>query len=238
MLPLYIVCHADCEPTGYLCDYLDDRNILYKKINVLNTDLSTLELTDMSGLVFMGGPHSVTDNHPWLADEIRIIQQAIEIDLPMMGVCLGAQLISKALGAEVCVAEHMETGWHRIDVKKAAMATKTDLNLPANFEVFEWHEDTFNLPVGAELIFRGQNIENQGYLYGRTLAMQFHLEMTESMVYEWLSRYQDCMPAPSISVQSSRQICENLKDRLSSLHAVADMIYDWWFRMILQNEDS
>ena len=232
MLPIYIVCHADCEPHDYLCCFFDARNIPYYKINILKDDILTIDLERVSGLVFMGGPHSVNDKPYWLADEIKFIRQAIDKNIPLMGVCFGAQLISKALGARVSRAEFMETGWHQISVDSLELAGIPALKLNNNFEAFEWHEDTFTIPDAAIALFRGSNFEEQGYLLGNILAMQFHLEMTESMVNEWLERYQDCIPEPSQYVQSPEQITAHLGQRLENLHELADKVYQWWLNMV------
>ena len=161
--------------------------------------------------------------------------QLMQKDIPLMGICFGAQLISKALGAEVSTAEHMETGWHKIEADTSKLADIHTLDLNDTFEVFEWHEDTFSIPDDAIPIFSGRNFENQGYLYGKVLSMQFHLEMTEHMVHEWLGRYNDCIPEPSQYVQSPEQITERLNERLDNLHAVAVKIYDWWLSMVKLN---
>lgn len=231
MLPIYIVCHADCEPQGYLCTYFDKKNIPYKKINAVKADISSLDLTAIGALIFMGGPYSVYDNHPWLEGEFQLIQEAIDRDLLIMGVCFGAQLVSKALGANVCHTDHVEIGWHMIESDTSKLTHLQPLNLAKNFEVFEWHEDVFSTPEGAIPIFSGSNHENQGYLLGNILVMQFHLEMTEHMVNEWLGRYQNCLPEPSYSVQSPQQITERLHERLNKLHRDADIIYDWWLNL-------
>lgn len=233
MLPIYIICHANCEPPGYLCTYFDKRNISYIKTNIIENETSEPDLDTLSGLVFMGGPYGVNDNHPWLDKEIALIRKAVDKNIPLMGVCFGAQLISKALGAEVRAASHMEAGWHRIVADRSRLASVKTLSLNDSFEAFEWHEDTFTIPEGAIPIFMGSGgIENQGYLYGKILTMQFHLEMTEHMVYDWLERYKDCMPDPSDTVQSPEQITEVLDERLDNLHIVADKIYDWWLSMV------
>ena len=234
MLPIYIVCHADCKQSDYLCNYFDNKDLLYKKINGINDELAALDLAAVSGLVIMGGRYSVNDEHIWITDEIKFIQEAIEKEIPMMGVCFGAQMISKALGTEVCKAKNMEAGWHTINSNTSKLAESHALKLDNSFEIFEWHEDTFSIPDGATPLFSGRNIENQGYLYGNVLAMQFHLEMTENMVHEWLSRYCDCMPKASKYVQSPEQITERLDERLDNLHAVADKIYGWWLSMVNQ----
>jgi len=230
MLPIYIICHANCEPPGYLCTYFDKRNIPYEKFNIIKNKISEIDLNATSGLAFMGGPYSVNDNLPWLDDEIKLIQTIIEKGLPLMGVCFGAQLISKILGAKINTASNMETGWHQITVDTSSLTTEAPLILDDSFEAFEWHEDTFTIPDGASPIFLGHNLQNQGYIFGKILIMQFHLEMTEHMVNEWLGRYNDCLPEPSKHVQHPEQITENLNERLENLHRVADKIYDWWLK--------
>lgn len=231
MLPIYIVCHADCTPQGYLCSYFDKNNILYKKINAIRDDLQLLDLTAVAGLVFMGGPYSVYEDHPWLEDELQLIQKAIKNNILIMGVCFGAQLVSKVLGANICKLDHMELGWSMVDTDTSKLDHLHNLNLKKTFEVFEWHEDVFSIPEKAIPIFSGSNHEHQGYLLGNILVMQFHLEMTEHMVNEWLQRYQNCLPEPSTSVQTPQQVRENLDVRLENLHAHADIIYDWWLKL-------
>ena len=231
MLPVCIVCHAECNPPSYLCEFFDKNNIPYKKFNVLKEDIQFLDLASLSGLVFMGGPYSVNDDHEWLKHEIELIHQAIEKRVPMMGVCFGAQIISKALGTEVWRADFMETGWHQIETSVDRLVGLPPLKLEPSIEVFEWHEDVFSTPEGATPIFCGENHENQGYVLDNILVMQFHLEMTEYMVCEWLERYESCIPEPSQSVQSPEEICKNLPQRLTNLHHQADIIYYWWLKI-------
>lgn len=230
MLPVYIICHADCEPSSYLCEFFARNNILYEKINALEDDTSSFDFTNTSGLIFMGGPYSVNDDLPWLSHEIQFIRRAIEMNIPMMGVCFGAQLLTKVLGAKVEKAEYMETGWHQITVDKSRLSHLPTLELDSSIEVFEWHEDVFSTPKNAIPIFAGENHENQGYVMGNILVMQFHLEMTEHMVMEWLERYEGCMPKPSKFVQNHEQISKNLQPRLEDLHIQADIIYSWWLK--------
>ena len=149
MSPLYIIHHADIEHNAYLCDYLDKRNIEYKKINGISDDISILDTADLSGIIIIGGRYSVTEDHDWITNEIKFIQRAIRKDIPLMGVCFGAQLISKALGAEVTVAENMEAGWHTIESDTSKLVNGFNIELDDSFEVFEWHEDTFSIPEGA-----------------------------------------------------------------------------------------
>ena len=231
MLPIHIICHAGCEPPGYLCTYFDKRQITYKKIQANDNIRKDIRFDEISGFVLMGGPHSANDDHHWIAEEIKLIQQAVEQGIPLMGVCFGAQLISKALGGDVFKAARMENGWHQIEVDTAVLEKERLGKLPVSFEAFQWHEDVFTNPVGAIPVFTGEHNDNQGFVYGKALAMQFHLEMTEHMVHDWLSHYEDCLPEPTGSVQTAEQITDRLLQRLDRLHHTADLIYDWWLSM-------
>ena len=161
MLPIYIICHADCESHDYLCCFFDEQNIPYYKINIIVDNISRIDLDAVSGLVFMGGPHSVNDDHSWLAEEIKFISRALEKNIPVMAVCFGAQLISKVLGASVYRAEQMETGWHQISVNQLESDVFSSLKLDTCFDVFEWHEDGFSIPTAATPLFSGSNYKNQ-----------------------------------------------------------------------------
>lgn len=228
MLPILIICHARCEPPGYLCTYFDKKQVPYKKIYIDDQALNEIKLDDIAGLILMGGPHSVNDEHSWITEELKLIQQVVERELPLMGVCFGAQMISKALGGNVDEAHSMETGWHHIRVDKSRLPDELITGLPESFEVFQWHEDTFSNPQDSIPLFSGSNIENQGYILGKVLTMQFHLEMTEYMVQEWLARYNDCLPMHLHSVQSPLEMTDRLHERLENLHIIADKIYGWW----------
>ena len=236
--PIAIICHAGCEPPGYLCSYFDRRDVPYIKVNILENMLSGDDLKTLSGIILMGGPYSVYDNHAWINDEKQLILKAINQKIPMMGVCFGAQLISKVLGAKVTPAEIMEAGWHTIKADTSLLKHRHPLKLKNSFEVFEWHEDTFTIPHGAIPIFKGKGTKNQGYVFDNILAMQFHLEMTQHMVSKWIERYKECLPKRLGSIYSYQEISDQLDERIDKLHAIADKIYDWWLEPILNKHNK
>ena len=231
MKPLYIFRHISCDKTGFLCHYLDAQEIPYKLICVSLGQSLVCDLNAVSGLIFLGAPHSVNGPESWIGDEISLIRRAAALKMPVMGVCFGGQLIAKALGGEVLTSEQMQIGWHPVTTTKQGRALMVEANLPTGFHVFEWHEEGFALPAGATPLFSDNKGLNQGFVLGSCFAMQFHLEMTENMVNEWLERYQKCLPEPSLSVQTPQQVTERLSERLNNLHANADKIYDWWLNL-------
>ncbi|MFO7592904.1 MAG: type 1 glutamine amidotransferase [Pseudomonadota bacterium] len=143
--------------------------------------LPALSRFDM--LIVLGGPMSVHDEfeHVWLKAEKWFIRQVIDAEKPVLGICLGAQLIAEVLGAEVYSANQKEIGWYPLTLDKTFAASALGENLPQNPEVFHWHGETFTLPDGAARIASTPLCESQGFIYDNNIiALQFHLEATYS----------------------------------------------------------
>lgn len=142
-------------------------------------------VSEFDWLVVLGGPMSVYEEneHPWLAKEKALIVQAIEHHKPVVGICLGAQLIAAALGARVYPHGCREIGWFPVTLTEKARASFYFDFLPRSFSVFHWHQDTFDLPDGAFRIASSEACLNQGFQVGdRVLGFQFHMEMTAAML--------------------------------------------------------
>ena len=183
-----------------------------------------------SGLVFMGGPMSVNDELEWIAQEVALIQSAHKKQIPVLGHCLGGQLISKALGAVVSSNPVSEIGWHEVNTRENPTAHEWFGGLAENFEVFHWHGETFSLPENAIPLLQSRFCQNQAYLCGKTLAMQCHIEMQTEMIPEWSDQYAEQIQETSDSVQSAAEMSDNLEKRIQQLHRVADIIYSRWLK--------
>ena len=232
--PIRIFSHVACEHPGYLCEYLEDRGISYEKIYIVRGEPISKRIDDASGLVFLGSPVSVNDSLPWIAEELAFIRLASQAGIPILGICFGGQLISKALGGEVKSAPMMQIGWHHTTLTKHAMELfKNNGDLLDSFYAFEWHGDTFSLPRGAFPLFNGGCIKNQGFLCKNCLALQFHPEITKSMVHEWLEQYALCLKRPGECIQSKDQILENIDQCLVQQRIVANAIFNWWLEQVL-----
>lgn len=148
-----------------------------------NDPLEPVDAADL--LVVMGGPMGVHDDDrfPWLARERRVIELAIARGRPVLGVCLGAQLVADVLGARVTRNPVKEIGWFPVEITAAARSTPVFAGFPDRLEVFHWHGDTFSLPPGAVHAARSDACEQQAYVWeGRVVGLQFHLEMTPPAV--------------------------------------------------------
>ena len=136
---------------------------------------------DLDWLVIMGGPMNVYEDvqYPWLSKEKHLIDQAIAGRKVVLGVCLGAQLIADVLGARISANPHREIGWYPVYRSSASVALPQVSAIEDTVDALHWHGDTFDLPDGAVHLARSEACDNQAFVYGeRTLALQFHLEMT------------------------------------------------------------
>jgi len=231
MKPLRIFQHDACGGLGYLGTYLDQRHIPYEMIHINEGEPIPPGTQDVSGLIFLGSTHSVNTGYAWIEEEIALIRLAVQASVPVMGLCFGGQLISKALGGTIRQAPGMQVGWYRIEVAQEAAALKGAM-LPSSFEAFEWHEDTFSIPPGGIPLFYGDCIKNQGFVHGQCLALQFHPEITQSKIQDCLTHYADGLNTSSACVQSTEKMLEGLTDRLKQLHAVAGTLFGWWLSTV------
>jgi len=154
--------------------------------------LPTIESFDM--LAIMGGPMNVDehDQYPWLTSEKDFIQQAINAEKKVVGVCLGAQLIADILGGEVFPNDHKEIGWYPVRLTPQAKQSRAFASLPNEMRVFHWHGDTFSLPSGAIHLASSAVCENQAFQYkDHVLGLQFHLEYSADSIEKMLTHCGD-----------------------------------------------
>ena len=228
MKPIRIFRHLSADGPGYLGEFLDRNDAPWELVCLDEGRTVPGEVDDVSGLVFMGAAVSVNDELPWLEDELALIRRAHEAGVPMMGVCFGGQLMSKALGGEVTRGEGMEIGWHPLEPINGASHSRWLEGLPDRFDSFHWHADTFSLPPGSEALLRSRCYRNQAYTLGDHIAMQFHLEMTRDILEGWIERYGSDLDLGSPCGQTVERITEELDRRVERLHRVADVLYGAW----------
>lgn len=147
----------------------------------LYDDQTLPPIDDIDWLIVMGGPMGIydVDAHPWLSKEKQFIKEAIDSGKIVLGICLGAQLVADALGARVYRNKYREIGWFNINRSPEVGGTILSTAIPEQAKVFHWHEDTFDIPGGANAIADSEACKNQGFiLHDRVVAFQFHLETT------------------------------------------------------------
>lgn len=146
-------------------------------------------LEGCDALVVLGGPMHVceTREHPHLLKEMKLIEAAIQKDLPVLGICLGAQLIAKTLGAQVQINQEREIGWQNLSLTDEGKQDPILQHFKEDEKVFQWHRDTFDIPHNAAHLASSSICQNQGFRYGnKVYAFQFHLEVDEPMIERWL----------------------------------------------------
>jgi GMP synthase-like glutamine amidotransferase len=233
MKPIAIFRHSPSEGPGYFAEFLNQHAIPWELIRIDEGDAVPRNAQDFSGLVFMGGPMSVNDDLPWILFVLPLIRDAITHDIPLLGHCLGGQLISKALGGVVSKNPVKELGWGKVDVSDNAIARQWFGDIQS-FDTFHWHGETFNLPPGAVHLLSSAHCANQAYAIGKHLALQCHVEMTEHMIREWCEVGADELAANtgSPAVQSAAMMQAQMHDKLPELHRVATQLYRHWLHGI------
>jgi len=228
MKPVAILRHSPTEGPGYFATVLDGRAIPWTLIRVDAGDALPASADDFAGIALMGGPMSVNDELPWIAPALALINSAVRADIPVLGHCLGSQLMSKALGGAVRPNPVKEIGWGRVDVDDSAPA-RAWFGGTRCFLSFQWHGETFSLPAGAVRIASSPACANQAFVLGKHLGMQCHVEMTAALVRAWCeSGREEIAQCACATVQQVDEIQSHLQPRLAALNAVATRLYDRW----------
>lgn len=229
MKPVSIFRHSPTEGPGFFAEYLDARNIPWRIVAIDQGEAVPTDPTASSGLVFMGGPMSVNDDLPWIPPVLSLIRDATAKGVPVLGHCLGGQLMSRALGGAVTRNPTKEIGWGEIRVEDSTEARDWFGPDIRSFLSFHWHGETFSLPPGATRIMASEHCSNQGFVVGPNLGMQCHVEMTERLIETWCQSGQseiDTSPGPA--VQQPEVMRQGIEQKVQALHAVATRLYDRW----------
>jgi GMP synthase-like glutamine amidotransferase len=234
MKPVYIFRHVASEGAGYFGEFLTRHDIPFRVIRLDTGETVPTDPEEASALVLMGGPMSVNDDLLWIEPELHLIRQAIDQDMPVLGHCLGGQLISKALGGSIGANPVKELGWLEVSKVHNQAAEDWLAELPNSFTAFHWHGERFTIPAGATNILASEYCSNQAFVIGNTLAMQCHVEMTADMVVDWARIHADEIAQATDTIQTYEQLTEELEQRIATLQGRADMLYRRWLRPLVQ----
>ena len=239
MKPILVLQHAHYDWPAYFTDCLINWEIPFELINVAAGDTLPLTITDYSGFGVMGGGMSANDDvgHPHLIQTMALIEEAVEHRIPVIGHCLGGQLLARALGGIVIPAPYHEIGWHTINPLHTAAAYEWFGSL-APVTLFEWHNETYLPPPNAQLLAGSLYCLNQAFsVDGIHLGMQFHVEAIPEKIDHWLDTARDDLAlANDSNIHSEERIRRENWMYAESSQAIARQLYTRWLANVDQSK--
>lgn len=228
MNPVAICRFSPTEDAGYFATYLSERGIPWRVVKLDEAE-ALPEPDSLGGLAMMGGPMSANDDLPWTQPMLELLRLSVAGDVPVIGHCLGGQLLAKALGGRVTRNAVKEIGWGRVEVLDTPLAALWGPQRA--FVSYHWHGETFSVPRDAIRIWSSAHCENQAFVLGPHIGMQCHIEMTEPMIESWCEsgapEIEEAIPL-SPAVQTPAAMHDGMATKLEDLHRVADSVYDRW----------
>ena len=227
MKPVLVFQHIWCETPGIFLDLLREQNRPVETVRLYEGEQPPDDLSRSSGLLVMGGPMSVNDeaDYPWLKAEDRILKEALALDVPTLGICLGSQLIAKAAGGAVRRGPRKEIGWYPVRLTAAARHDRLFRESPETIEVFQWHGEYFDTPPGAVNLASSELYQCQAFSTGQNVyGLLFHLEVTAQMVKEWVGTFREELDGVKGSIRPEA-ILDRLPQRIDELNRHARRLF-------------
>jgi GMP synthase (glutamine-hydrolysing) len=224
--------HVPFEDLGLLAPIMRREGWEVSFKDVATDDLVHDALADTELLIVLGGPIGAyeTDAYPFLTSELALIEYRLARDLPVLGICLGSQLMAKALGSRVFAGAVKEIGWGRVELTEAGAASCLGPLGEDDAVVLHWHGDSFDLPSGAQRLASNRHYENQAFAYRRNaLALQFHLEADPRRLEQWYIGHAAELAAAKLSVAELRAVTASFADGRAVL---ADRVFTRWLREV------
>jgi GMP synthase (glutamine-hydrolysing) len=227
MKNVVVLQHAECEGPGTLSDALAAVNL---PVRVVRGDLGEPipgDLASIAALIVMGGPMGVYEHtkYPFLLDEIRLVEAAVKAGLPVIGICLGSQLLATALGASVRPGSRKEIGWYPVHLEPEASADSLFVDAPNRFEGFHWHGDIFDLPEGAIGLAHSDLTECQAFRYGSANGILFHMEVTQASITAMAQAFPEELAQAGGSTES---LASGTNRHLKRLQSIGATVFRRW----------
>lgn len=222
MTTVLVLQHHPAETLGTIAHALTGAQV--RTVRAFAGDPVPREMGDADALVVMGGPQSVyeQDRFPYLRDELRLIEDALRRERPLLGVCLGSQLLAAALGAEVQPGKQKEIGWLPVTLRDDPLWG----DAPREFTALHWHGDIFSLPAGATALASSALTPQQAYRYGRNAyGLLFHLEVTEAQIAEMVMEFADELRGAGVD---ARSILTGTAKHLPALQTIGAGVFRRW----------
>lgn len=227
MKPVVALQHIECETLGTIERALEARGLPFRYVRSYAGEAVPAAADDCSALIVMGGPMGVyeTDRYPYLKNEMKLIESALRAGRPILGVCLGSQLLAAALGAAVRKGRRKEIGWHPLRLTEEGKKDPLTAGLDGQ-TVFHWHGDVFDRPKDSTPLASSELTDIQAYRYGRNAyGFLFHLEVLEPMIRRWVSEFAGELTEAAIE---PGPILAGIPAHLKNLHASGERTFGRW----------
>ena len=228
MAKIWVLQHHPAENLGAIAQALESAALAWQYVRVFDGRPVPADMKGAGGLIVMGGPEAVyqLDRYPYLRNEIALIRNALEKGRPVLGVCLGSQLLAAALGAKVKRAAQREIGWYPVRLRPEAQDDRLLRGLPAEFVACHWHSDIFEMPAGAVPLASSEITEFQAFRYGeKAWGLLFHAEMTEAIVAALVREFGEGLKRAGIDGDA---ILEAAPQHLPALGRIGETIFSRW----------
>lgn len=233
MRKILVIQHVPHEGLGTIGGSLRSSGLKADFHKVYENARMPVDIKGYSALIVMGGPMGVyeDDIHPFIKKELRLIESALKSETPVLGVCLGSQMLAKAAGAKVYKGKSKEIGWYRTTLTESGRADRLFTGFPKEFTVFQWHGDTFDVPPNGVNLASSELFPHQAIRVGRrAYGFQFHLEVTEEMISGWIGVNSDELK-PLKSIDPAKIIKETPK-MIKALHQYGGAVVSRFLRMV------
>jgi GMP synthase (glutamine-hydrolysing) len=212
--------HVVPEGLWAIADALAARNVEVELIEV-HRGQAIPKTLDVDGLIVMGGPMGVYDPLPYLADERRLIESALQKNKPVLGICLGSQLLASVLGATVKPSGRQEIGWHKVNTRPDPIWD----GIPSSFTALHWHGDIFDLPPGAKLLASSEMTAHQAFRVGNAWGLLFHLEQTRASLAGMANAFPEDLAKVGLT---GERLLEQATDYLPTLSDIGVKVFGRW----------
>lgn len=238
--PILVVQHEEDAGPGSFEHYLTANGLAFEIVRVFARDSMPGSVERYAGICSLGGSMSVNDDLPWIAAELALMRTADQHDVPIIGHCLGGQLLAKAFGAPVTRSAMKEIGWGEVEVEDIELSADWAGSQPT-FELFQWHGDTFSVPAVGRRFLTSRLCADQAFVIERKkfthLGMQFHVEMTPQLVHAWATDPNGVREIAAAiqsqdgdGVQGPEEMLLDVGERTQRMSVIANRIYSRWAR--------
>lgn len=237
--PLVLVLqHVPCETPGVIGEVLSAESISTEIVRIFEGKKVPDELEEAAGIVIMGGPMGVYEQnrHPFLRQEIRLIEEALKKEKPILGICLGSQLLASALGARVKPGKQKEIGWYPVRLAKSAKTDPLWSGANDSFTAYHWHGDVFELPRGAVSLASSALTQCQAFRYGKNAyGFLFHMEVTEKIIRDMVRTFAAELDAEALD---GAAIIRRAKAHLPRLSRIGSKVFRRWAGFVQATEQG